>query len=71
MCAKESREVKAIMECWDDALQGEVPDCLFRGVFDAMLGKKMPFDARQLHILVPQVDVCGKAVDDAQFVRGF
>jgi len=71
VAAKKTVEIKVIMECWDDVLKGEVSDSLLRGVLDAVFSKDVAFEARELHVLIPEVNVLGMVVDNAELVWRF
>ena len=64
-------EVKIIMECGDDVLNGEVSDGFLRGVLHTQFSKDVALQARQLHILIPEVNVLGVAVDNSVAVWRF
>jgi hypothetical protein len=59
------------MECWDDVLKGEVSDGLLRGVLDAVFSKDVALQTRELHVLIPEVNVLGMVVDYAELVWRF
>jgi hypothetical protein len=71
MTTKELVEVKVIMECGDDVLNGEVSDSFFRGVLHTQFSKGVALQARQLYVLIPEVNVLGVVVDNAELVGRF
>jgi hypothetical protein len=64
-------EVKIIMECGDDVLNGEVSDGFFRGVFHTQFSKGVALQARELHVLIPEVNVLSVAMNNAVSVWRF
>jgi hypothetical protein len=71
MTTKELVEVKVIMECGDDVLNGEISDSFLRGVLHTQFSKDMALEARQLYVLIPEVNVLGMVVDNAVTVWRF
>jgi hypothetical protein len=71
VATKKTVEVKVIMECWYDVLKGEVSDSFLRGVLDAVFSKDVALEARELYILIPEVNVLGMVVNNAEFVWRF
>jgi hypothetical protein len=64
-------KVKIIMECGDDVLYGEVSDSFLRGVLHTKFSKGMALQARELHVLIPEVNVLCMVMDNAVSVRRF
>jgi hypothetical protein len=64
-------KVKVIMECGNNVLYGEVSDSFLRGVLHTQFSKGMALQARQLHILIPEVNVLCMVVDNPVAVWRF
>ena len=71
MATKEFAKVKVIMECGDYILNGEVSDSFLRGVLHTQFSKGVALEARELYVLIPEVNVLGMVVDNAKSVWRF